>query len=288
MDIYENLLKNDNSSAKLTNIRKRIKEMSRKFPKSIVCMTEESVEVLYALGLSDLIVGVSCYVKRPEKAKSKPTISTFTSANLKKIIDLSPDLVLGFSDIQKDIAKELVGAGLNVFITNQRSLDEILDYILMLGNLVGAGDRALQFVVDLENKINWAKDHSAKFKVRPKVYIEEWDNPQICGIEWFSEIVEICGGEVIHREKSRSKMASDRIIEVSEIANSNPDVILACWCGKKVQMGTILEREGLEEVNAIVNRAVYDLEPEIFLQPGPAPIVDGIDKLLEIFEKFQP
>jgi iron complex transport system substrate-binding protein len=262
--------------------------MSRKFPKSIVCMTEESVEVLYALGLSDLIVGVSCYVKRPEKAKSKPTISTFTSANLKKIIDLRPDLILGFSDIQKDIAKDLIGAGLNVFITNQRSLNEILDYIMMLGNLVGAGDETRQYIIDLENKIKWARDYSAKFKVKPKVYIEEWDNPQICGIEWFSEIVELCGGEVVHKDKSQSSMATDRIISVSDVASANPDIILACWCGKKVQMGTILERKGFENINAIKNNAIFELEPEIFLQPGPAPIVDGIDILLEIFEKFQP
>ncbi|OUR96545.1 hypothetical protein A9Q84_09355 [Halobacteriovorax marinus] len=261
--------------------------MSRNFPKSIVCITEESVEVLYALGLSELIVGVSCYVKRPESAKSKPTVSTFTDANLKKIIALKPDLVLGFSDIQKDIAKDLIGAGLNVFITNQRSIEDILDYILMLGNLVGSGEKAKEYVNDLENKLNWARERAAKFKRRPRVYIEEWDNPQICGIEWFSEIVEICGGDVIHKDKSKSSLAADRIIETSDIAAGNPDVILACWCGKKVQMGTILERVGLEEVNAIKNRDVYELEPEIFLQPGPAPIVDGIDILLEIFGKLQ-
>ena len=262
--------------------------MSLRFPKSIICMTEESVETLYELGKQDLIVGVSAYVERPIEAKKKPTISVFTHANLKKIVDMKPDLVLGFSDIQKDVARDLIGLGINVFIANHRSIEGILNYIHMLGNMVGEAERTKLFINKLEDKISYAKEKASSFKIRPKVYIEEWDNPAICGIEWFSEVVELCGGDVIHKEKSSSSLAKDRIITMDEVAESNPDIILACWCGKKVQLGTILERKGLSNVNAIKNSAVYELKPEIFLQPGPAPIVDGIDILLSIFEKIQP
>lgn len=260
--------------------------MSLQFPKSIVCMTEESVETLYAIGKEDLIVGVSAYVERPIEAKKKPVVSVFTNANLNKIVELRPDLVLGFSDIQKDVAKDLIGLGLNVFIANHRSVQGILNYIYMLGNLVGEPEKTKEYLAKLEHKISYAKERASKFKFRPKVYIEEWDNPAICGIQWFSEIVELCGGEVVHKDKSNSSLAKDRIVEMTEIAKLNPDIILACWCGKKVQLGTILERKELSSVNAIVNSHVFELKPEIFLQPGPAPIIDGIDILLEIFEKL--
>ena len=109
----------------------------------------------------------------------------------------------------------------------------------------------------------------------------------ICGIEWFSELVELCGGDVVHMDKSRSSLAKDRILEASDIAQYNPDIILACWCGKKVQIGTILERDGFSKINAVKNHHVYELDPAIFLQPGPAPILDGIDILLELFEKLR-
>lgn len=259
----------------------------RKFPKSIICMTEESVEVIYALGRSELISGVSAYVARPPEAKKKKTICAFTHANLKKIVELKPDLVLGFSDIQKDIAKELIGEGLNVFIANHRSVEGILNYIQLLGNLIGEPLKASEYIECLEDKIVKAKEIAKSFKVRPRVYIEEWDNPQICGIEWFSEIVEICGGEVIHSDKSRSSLANGRIVTSEEIVSCDPQIILACWCGKKVVFNHIYERPGFSETFAVKNAQVFELSPEIFLQPGPAPIVSGIDQLIEIFSNFQ-
>ncbi len=259
----------------------------KRFPKSIICMTEESVEVLYALGRSELIVGVSAYVERPPEAKKKRTISAFTHANLKRIVEMKPDLVLGFSDIQKDIAKDLIAEGLNVFIANHRSIEGILNYIQMLGNLVGEREKASSYILELEEKISYAKSKAETFKIRPKVYVEEWDNPLICGIQWFSEIVEICGGVIVHKEKSLSSLATGRIVTNEEIVAACPDIILACWCGKKVVFNHIYERAGFSSLPAVKNSQVFELDPAIFLQPGPAPIVAGIDQLLEIFENFQ-
>lgn len=280
----QNLQKIDISNDKISNKEVNVDDF---FPKSIICMTEESVETLYLIGKQDLIAGVSSFVERPLEAKSKPVVSVFTHANLKKIVDMKPDLVLGFSDIQKDIAKDLIGLGLNVFIANHRSIDGILSYVQMLGNLVDAKAETSKLLSQLKSKIDHAKSLSASQKYRPKVYIEEWDNPMICGIEWFSELVELCGGDVVHMDKSRSSLAKDRILEASDIAQYNPDIILACWCGKKVQIGTILERDGFSKINAVKNHHVYELDPAIFLQPGPAPILDGIDILLELFEKLR-
>ncbi len=250
-------------------------------------MTEESVEVIYALDRSELIVGVSAYVERPPEAKKKKTISAFTHANLKRIKEINPDLVLGFSDIQKDIARDLIGEGLNVFIANHRSVEGILNYVQMVGNLIGETAKASEYVKELESKISKARKKASSFKVRPKVYIEEWNEPLICGIQWFSEIVDLCGGEVVHREKSLSSLANGRFLTHEEVIDFDPDIILASWCGKKVDFEHIYNREGYSKISAIQNKQVFELSPEIFLQPGPAPIVSGIDQLLEIFESYQ-
>jgi iron complex transport system substrate-binding protein len=263
--------------------------MNNYFPKRIVCMTEESVEFLYAIGRSDLIAGVSVYAVRPEGVKKNhPVISAFTHANIKKILELNPDLVVGFSDIQKDIAKELIGAGVDVYISNQRSLEEILRYLSTLGHMIGEGEKTTAYIKLLEDKISYAREKASQLKVHPRVYIEEWDEPRICGIRWFSELVELCGGQDIFREKSHAgKMAQGRFVSDSEISNHNPDIILASWCGKKVELNSFRDRPDCSGIPAVKNNQIFELSPEIFLQPGPAPILEGIDILLKYFFEFQ-
>ncbi len=244
------------------------------FPKRIVCMTEESVETLYLLGEEHRIVGVSAFVERPEAATKLKKVSGFTSANIDKIIELRPDLVLGFSDIQQDIAKELIAKGLNVFISNQRSLDEILSYIQTLGYMVGAVQKTDELVIKLSKKIEKTKALNLK---GPRVYIEEWDEPTIAGIRWFSELVELCGGVDVFANKAKGSLAKDRFVNKDEIIKAAPELCLACWCGKKVEMDSLEKRTGLKV-------PIIELNPAIFLQPGPAPILDGIDILLEHFK----
>ncbi len=245
------------------------------FPQRVICMTEESVEWLYRLGAEDKIVGVSTYAVRPEEVKNKTVISSFTHANLKKIISLKPDLILGFSDIQKEIARDLIGAGLNVFITNQRSLDEILATLQMIAALVGKSEEAKPWLNQFKTQL--LERRARQWKRRPRVYIEEWDEPLITGIRWFSELVELSGGEPIFKEKSEGSLAKDRFVTLDEIAAANPEKILACWCGKKVDIQQIKSRPELSQVDAIKNNQIYDCPPEIFLQPGPALFFDGFD-----------
>ncbi|MBH46541.1 MAG: cobalamin-binding protein [Halobacteriovorax sp.] len=259
----------------------------RDYPRRVVCLTEESVETLFALGLNDRIIGVSAFVERPAEAKQLPTMSVFTHANLKKIADAKPDLVLGFSDIQKDIAKDLIGMGLNVWIANHRTLDETLDYILALGSLFGVRKAAMDFVADLEERLEQAHEFSSRLKHRPKVYIEEWDEPMLSGISWFSEIVRACGGEDIFVHKSSGSLAKDRAVESSEVIAANPDIILGCWCGKPVDVKSFATRTGWKNIKAVENNQVFELDPAIFLQPGPAPILAGIPILQRIFSDFQ-
>jgi len=257
--------------------------MSSKFyPRSIVCLTEESVEVLSLIGRLDLVKGVSAFVKRPEEALQIPKVSYFTSSNLEKIVDLKPDLVLGFSDIQKDIAKDLIGLGLNVFIANHRSIEGILDYVMMLSSLVGERQAGIDLVDRLNRKMDQIQNLVKSINHKPRVYFEEWDDPMISAIQWVSEIIELAGGNDIFHDRSKGVLAKDRFVSSAEIVELNPEVIIGCWCGKKVNLNHFKSRENWSGIDAIQKSMIYEVEPEIFLQPGPAPILDGLDRLYHI------
>jgi iron complex transport system substrate-binding protein len=239
------------------------------------------VETLYLLGQEDRIVGVSAFVERPTEAKNKPKVSSFVKANTQKLVDLKPDLVLGFSDIQQDIARELIGVGLNVFIANHRSLAEVLDYILLLGMMVGESQRATKLVASFKAKLEMA-EQDAKSSFKPKAYLEEWDGPFYSGIQYFSELVEVCGFEDIFNDRRNQSLAKGREVEMVEVAKRNPDIILPCWCGKKVSIDEIKSRPELQQTSAVKENKIVELTPEIFLQPGPALFIDGIDQLISI------
>ena len=256
------------------------------YPSRIICLTEESVETLYLLGKENLIKGVSAFVKRPIEAQKLPKVSFFTSSNYKKIAAKDPDLVIGHSDIQKDIARDLIELGMNVHIANHRSIEGILSYIYMLSNLVDAKPEGLLLLKQLESKIEEAKVFAKSLSIKPKVYFEEWDNPQISAIKWVSELLELCGGEDINSNLREGILAKDRFTTDEKVINSNPDIIFGCWCGKKVKVEQIKQRKGYNKLNAVKNDRVYELPPEIFLQPGPAPILSGIDLIIDYYKHF--
>jgi iron complex transport system substrate-binding protein len=252
----------------------------------IICLTEESVETLFLLGKGSQIQGVSSFVKRPLEATKLPKVSLFTSSKIDTIVKMQPDLVVGYSDIQKDIARDLIEQGLNVWISNHRSLSETLSYIYHLALLVDAKEQGIKLIDQLQHKIEKAKAFALNLKTRPKVYFEEWDEPMISAIEWVSELIELCGGESVTGSFSKAKLAKDRIVTSEFIIEQNPDIIFGCWCGKKVKIPKILERQNWDCISAIKNHQVFELEPEIFLQPGPAVILDGIDILIDYFSKW--
>lgn len=259
------------------------------YPTRIICLTEESVESLYLLGAQERIAGISTFVQRPAQArKNHPIVSAFTHANIEKIVALAPDLVLGHSDIQKDIARDLIGRGLDVWIANHRSLESIVDYVWRLGALVGRQEQALVLCRELTEKMQVARRFAATMVRRPRVYIEEWDDPMITGIRWFSELVELCGGEVLFRQHSQAGiLARERTVEWDEVRRLNPDIMLACWCGKPLARESVLARPGANEIKAIAGKWLLELDPAVFLQPGPAPILEGIDQLIAIYRRWQ-
>ena len=250
----------------------------------IICLTEESVETLYLLGRHDLIAGVSQYVERPEEAKALPQVSQFIRSDIEKIVELKPDLVIGFSDLQKDIARELIGRGLNVLVTNQRSLEEILNQILLLGRLVGEEAKALTLLSSFRQKLAQIKDQANHLTYHPRVYFEEWDHPRLSGIGWVSELIEACGGINIFADRSGS-LAREREVSDEEVVARKPDIIFGCWCGKKVKTESFSQRPGYRDLKAIQKDFVWELPPAIFLQPGPALFIDGLDQMFALIQR---
>lgn len=257
-------------------------------PQRIVCLTEEPTETLYLLGEQDRIVGISGFTVRPTEARrDKPKVSAFTSAKVDKILALKPDIAIGFSDIQADIAAALIRAGVEVWISNHRSVEGILDYIRRLGALVGAAERANELASRLEHRVDTIRNLSASLPKRPKVYFEEWDSPQISGIKWVAELVRIAGGDDIFPERAEKSLARDRILEdPTEVIRRAPDIIIGSWCGKKFQRKQVEDREGWEVIPAVRNGNLFEIKSPIILQPGPAALTDGLDAMVQIIHRW--
>ena len=249
-------------------------------PVRIVCLTEEPTEVLYALGEEARVVGISGFTVRPPRARrEKPKVSAFTSAKIDRILELRPDFVVGFSDIQADIAAELVRAGVEVWIANHRSVDEILDYVRRLGALVGAADKARAYADELRRGLD-AIAAAVPAGPRPKVYFEEWDEPRITGIRWVAELVRIAGGEDIFPERAEKSLARDRILaDDAETIARAPDIVFGSWCGKKFRPEQVAARPGWQQVPAVRDQQLFEVKSPIILQPGPAALTDGVREL---------
>jgi iron complex transport system substrate-binding protein len=262
--------------------------MSASYPSRIVCLTEETTETLYLLGEEARIVGISGFTVRPPRArKEKPKVSAFTSAKHDKILALEPDLVLGFPDLQADIAAELIRAGIDVHVFNQRSVAEILRMIVVLGGMVGREARAASLVDELTAGIETVRRGAAKFACRPRVYFEEWDEPQISAIRWVSELVGIAGGDDVFPELSVQSLGKNRIIaDALEVPRRAPDVILGSWCGKKFRPESVASREGWSDVPAVRGGHLYEIKSSIILQPGPAALTEGLAELHRLLARW--
>lgn len=258
--------------------------MKDAFPQRIICLTEEPTEVLYLLGEQHRIVGISGFTVRPPEArKEKPKVSTFLDANVDKILALQPDLVIGFSDIQADIAKKLIEAGLSVWITNHRSVEEIYRFIVQLGSLTGRTIEAQELVSRFRNDLHLMCESNQQQSRKPRIYVEEWFDPLITTIRWVSELVELAGGMDIFIESRTSSLAKDRIIaDPDEVVRRNPDIIIASWCGKAFKKQRMIARTGWSEINAVKHDFVFEIDSSILLQPGPAAVTDGVKAIADI------
>lgn len=255
-----------------------------RYPERIVCLTEETTETLYLLGEQDRVAGISGFTVRPPEArKEKPKVSAFTSAKIDKILALQPDLVLGFSDLQADIAVQLIRAGVQVHVFNQRSVVGIFDMMALLGRMVGAEGKTAALIARLRAGLADIEQRAARLPRRPRVYFEEWDDPLISGIGWVSELIQIAGGEECFPELAREASAGGRVIaDGAEVVRRAPDIIVGSWCGKKFQPDSVRARPGWDALPAVREGNLYEIKSCDILQPGPAALTDGVRRLHEI------
>jgi iron complex transport system substrate-binding protein len=256
--------------------------MESGYPSRIVCLTEETTEVLYRLGAGDRVVGVSGYTVRPPEARLKPRVSAYIQANIEKIVGLRPDLVLAFSDLQADIVRDLIRRGVWVMTFNQRSIEEIYRMILILGGMIGMDSQAHALVAELEAGVEGVREKGDSLLRRPRVFFEEWPDPLISGIRWVSELIEVAGGSDIFPELRERQDGPGRIVGSDEVIRREPEVIIGSWCGKKVRFDTIRNRPGWDRIPAVRRGKIHEIKSALILQPGPAALTDGLAQLHQI------
>jgi iron complex transport system substrate-binding protein len=253
-------------------------------PRRIVCLTEETTEWLYLLGEEARIVGISGYTVRPRRAREeKPKVSAFLSAKIDKILALQPDCVFGFSDLQADIAAQLIKHGVPVTIFTQRSLEEIFSMLYQVAAMVGRAEEGLRLLQGMRTRLMEIETSARALPRRPRVFFEEWDEPHISGIRWVSELLGIAGGDDVFPELAVQSLGKDRIVaDGSEIVRRNPDIVIGSWCGKKFRPEKVAARTGWEQVNAVRGRQLFEIKSADILQPGPAALTDGVEQMHRI------
>jgi len=253
--------------------------MDKGFPRRIICLTEETTETLYLLGEQERIVGVSGYTVRPPEARQKPRVSAFINAKFDKILALEPDLVFAFSDLQADIAAELIRCGVTVFTFNQRSVTAIMEMILVIGRIVGVAEKAERLIATLQREMDAIAESASRFSYRPRVLFEEWYDPLISGIRWVDELLEVAGGDSVFPELRTQQSAKDRIVNPAEVIARDPQVIIGSWCGRQVKKNLIRAREGWTNISAVRDDQLYEVKSTYILQPGPAALTEGLRQL---------
>ena len=252
-------------------------------PKRIVTLTAETTEIAFAVGAGDRVVGVSGYAVRPPEARKKPRVAAFQTAHVSRILALKPDLVLGFSDLQADIAAELIKGGVAVLVTNQRTLAETYEAIALIGAVVGEPAAGLRLAAETRAAIEAVRARPTRPDVPPRLYFEEWDDPMISGIAWVSELIEVAGARDIFPELRKGAAAAQRFVSNEQVIARDPQVIVASWCGKKARLERIAARSGWSEISAVRDGQLFEIKAPDILQPGPS-LVHGARLLAEIVD----
>src|SRR5882724_1415310 len=256
------------------------------FPRRIVCLTAETTEIAFLVGAGERVVGVPGTAKRPEAAREKARVGGFTTFKLDRILALEPDLVLAFSDLQREIVRDLIGAGATVLCTNQRSFDEVLGAILLIGGALGCERRARELIGDLRDEVRQIREYSSVWPDRPRVYFEEWMDPLIAGIGWVSDLIEVAGGRDVFADLRDRRAARERVVTAADVAARDPEIILASWCGKPVDVAGIAARRGWDTVAAVAEGEIHEIAGQDVLSPGPS-LVHGLRRIHEIIQAFQ-
>jgi iron complex transport system substrate-binding protein len=256
------------------------------FPQRIVCLTAETTEIAFSVGAGDRVVGVPGTATRPDAARQRRRVGGFTTFRTDTILALEPDLVLGFSDLQKDVVGELIVAGVSVLCTNQRRLDEVLRAILVIGGALGCEAAAREVVADMRDEITQMHEYTSVWPDRPRVYFEEWMDPLITGIGWVGDLIEVAGGRDVFPELRGRRAAGERVVSATEVLARDPQIVLASWCGKPVDVAAIAARPGWARMTAVAAGEVHEIAGEDVLAPGPS-LMHGLRRIHEIIQNVQ-
>src|SRR5262245_21791502 len=253
------------------------------YPQRIVCLTSETTEIAFTVGAGDRVVGVPGTARRPPEARQRPKVGGFTTFRLDRIRELEPDLVLAFSDLQADVVGQLVRAGIPVLALNQSSLAEIFQAIRVIGGALGREAAARGLVVDLQDEIRQVREFSSVWPDRPRVYFEEWGDPPISAIRWVSELIELAGGQDVFPELRERPDAGSRVVAPDEVVRRDPEIIVASWCGKPVDLEAIRTRPGWGGITAVRHARVHAVRSDDVLSPGPS-VIRGLRTLHELVQ----
>ena len=253
------------------------------FPQRVVCLSAETAEIAHLVGAGERVFGVPGTARRPAAAREKARIGGFTTFRVDRILALEPDLVLAFSDLQKDVVRDLIGAGVAVLCTNQRSFDDVLRAILLIGGVLGCEPAARALIQDMRDEVKQIREYSSLWPAHPRVYFEEWPDPLIAGIRWVSELIEIAGGRDVFAELRDQPSASGRVVTPETVIARDPQIILASWCGKPVDPAQIASRPGWGGIAAVKAGQIHEIEGEEILSPGPS-LMAGLRRIHEIVQ----
>lgn len=234
------------------------------FPRRIVCLSAEAADWLVRIGAWEQVVGVTAFFEQPAGMPRRQRIAGFSTARLEPIVSLSPDLVLGFSDVQAAIGAELVRRGLTVLITNQRTIAQTFDALQLIARVVDRAEAAEAWLAQMREQLAPLDPPPH----RPRVYFEEWHDPPVSGIGWISELIERAGGQDVFAEFRARPAARDRAVTTAAIARAAPEIMLASWCGVPVDWMQVRSRPGWADLPCVQTNQLFEIPGPEILQPG--------------------
>jgi len=254
-------------------------------PKRYISLAPSTTEILFALGLGNEIVGVSSYCNYPQKAKSKENMGEFSHPNIEKILSLKPDYVFCTGLEQAPIITELKRQNLEVYVSDPKNMEELLNSIREIGKITSKEKVAESLIRNMKQGVEEITSRVTLIpqNKRPKVFIEIWHDPlTTAGKDSFiDELITLAGGINIAYDTKRAFS----IFSPEEVIKRNPDCIILTYMDKEKPSRLLGERLGWGEIRAVKNNRLYnDINPDLLLRPGPR-LVQG---LKEIYKRLYP
>lgn len=246
-------------------------------PQRIASLSTEAVDILYRLGVADRLVGISGFTVYPPEARlTKPKISGFKTGKLEKILAVEPDLVIGYSHVQRKLLDEVEQAGVATVCFHHRNLAGMDDMVRQLGDIVDRQAEAEALVSHLAAVRQRVAQAGARLPFKPRVYFEEWHSPLTCGIQWVSELIALAGGVDVFADLAPRDPFSARAVTAEQVLAAQPQVILGSWCGQRFDVEQVMSRPGFASLGALMR----DIPSSDILAPGPVAIERGLVAVL--------